>query len=894
MKTFRVSGKPTLKTVLIVPFVLQVSIAVGLTGYFSWRNGQKMVDSVAQQLSNEVTNQIHQHLTHYMQLPQTVTQFNTEAVQLGQVNWSRSRTIEQYLWRQMRQFKDLSPIAFGNEQGNIWAVDRTEDGSLVIRVRDASTQGEYRTYATNDQGDRTELLQVNTSFDPRSRPWYQKAIAANGLIWTDIYPYFSSAGLAISAARPFYDFESNQVIGVTNATVSLAQLNHFLRRINLSPSGQMFIVERSGNLVASSTLEDPFIIRPEQRPARLAMTASRDPLTRQTAQQLLKDFGTLAHIQRNQQLEFYIDGDRHFLQVAPFTDSYGLDWLIVVVIPESDFTAQLTANTQTTVMLCLLALVGAIAFGWVTTQGIAQPILQLCRASRAMADGQLDQQIDADSAIQELDVMAHSFNQMAEQLRQSFAKVKLALHESEEKFTKVFHSSPDPMVIATLESGRFSDVNDSTLKLLGFSRDEFIGHTAGELDIWEDGCDRDRYLQLLREQGWVRDYEMTFRCKSGQPKILLISADIIDLEGERRVISMGKDISDRKQAEAALWETNHLLQSILDSAPVAIYVKDLEGRYLIVNAQVEDNINISQDKILGKTDYELFSSDIAEQLQVNDQKVIASGSVVRQEEVISHEHGSYTFLSAKFPLYNSDGTLQGIGGISVDLTERKQAEDLIRASLEEKEVLLKEIHHRVKNNLQIVSSLLRLQARSIDDEKIQTLFQESQNRVQAMALIHKKLYGSKELAHIDFVSYVQSLADDLMDSYEVQPSSIQLMVDLEPVDLNIDIAISCGLIINELITNILKYAFPTEHGEIKIRGRVLLPAREVPPTVDPYYELSVCDNGIGLPDTFDIHQTTTLGLRLVSRLTRQLRGTIDIDRSNGTLIKITFPALRDK
>jgi two-component sensor histidine kinase/CheY-like chemotaxis protein len=213
--------------------------------------------------------------------------------------------------------------------------------------------------------------------------------------------------------------------------------------------------------------------------------------------------------------------------------------------------------------------------------------------------------------------------------------------------------------------------------------------------------------------------------------------------------------------------------------------------------------------------------------------------------------------------------------------ERKQSEDQIRAALKEKDVLIKEIHHRVKNNLQIISSLLKLQCQHIKDEEILGMFNDSRNRVKTMALIHEKLYRSKDLASIDFKGYTKDLLGDLYRSYGPNTRNIALKKDIEDVSLEVEAAIPCGLIINELVSNALKHAFPdNREGEINIKlcssdgGKI---------------ELTVNDNGIGIPKDIDIKNMESLGLRLVSILVEdQLKGKIKIDRSKGTKFQIEF------
>ena len=217
--------------------------------------------------------------------------------------------------------------------------------------------------------------------------------------------------------------------------------------------------------------------------------------------------------------------------------------------------------------------------------------------------------------------------------------------------------------------------------------------------------------------------------------------------------------------------------------------------------------------------------------------------------------------------------------LKAEITERKRAEGQIRASLREKEVLLQEIHHRVKNNLQVISSLLYLQAKNIQYEEAPLMFQDSQSRVRAMALVHEKLYQSQDQARVDFAEYLRSLANHLFRSYGVNTNVISLKVSVDDVFLGVDIAIPCGLILNELVSNSLKHAFPDGRaGEICIELRV----------ADGQLTLMVSDNGVGFSDDLDFRDTGSLGLQLVNTLVNQLEGTIELERSSGTAFKITF------
>ncbi len=215
----------------------------------------------------------------------------------------------------------------------------------------------------------------------------------------------------------------------------------------------------------------------------------------------------------------------------------------------------------------------------------------------------------------------------------------------------------------------------------------------------------------------------------------------------------------------------------------------------------------------------------------------------------------------------------------LDVTEQIQAEERLKASLEEKVVLLKEVHHRVKNNLQIISSLLNLQSDYLEDDRSRDIFKVSQNRIESMALIHEKLYQSKDLARINFAEYVQDLVDGLLSSYELNSSNISTNLDVDDSLLSLDAAIPCGLIINELVLNSLKHAFPTG-----TKGKICITLTKV----EGNLTLSVGDNGIGFPAEVDFQNTKSLGLQLVIALTNQLKGTVELKKDSGVEFKLTF------
>ncbi|WP_231551403.1 histidine kinase dimerization/phosphoacceptor domain -containing protein [Methanobacterium sp. SMA-27] len=244
-------------------------------------------------------------------------------------------------------------------------------------------------------------------------------------------------------------------------------------------------------------------------------------------------------------------------------------------------------------------------------------------------------------------------------------------------------------------------------------------------------------------------------------------------------------------------------------------------------------------------------------------------------------NGNKHWIENRFTLLKNDDE-RSILLIANDITESKKAEKEIKSSLKEKENLLREIHHRVKNNMQIISSLLNLQTKYVNDVEAIDILQESQNRVKSMAMIHEKIYQSNDLEEINFADYIQSLISNLFYTYNVDKNLVKSTFKIENITLNMETAVPCGLIISELISNSLKYAFPN-----KMQGKISVSLKSIEDT----YELVIKDNGIGLPEGLDLNNLKSLGLLLVKVLTEQIEGELIINSEKGTEFKILFKEL---
>jgi signal transduction histidine kinase len=420
-------GAP-LSLVLIVPFVLQIFAAVGIVGYLSFRNGQKAVNQLALELSNEVGDRVDQHLDSYLALPHNLSQIDVDALQSGLIDIRDFQRAGRYFWKQAEIYEDITFIGYYLDSGEGVGAQRWPPGHGVTIVEHNLEDGIDYTYATDDQGNRLEVLDTSEYFAPEDQ-WYIDAVEAGKPTWSEIYTAEGFEGyVAASASYPLFDRDQN-LIGAFSADFLLTDISNFLRGLDISPNGKVFLMERDGLLIGTST-ESPTYKVIEGETQRLRAVDSADPMIRALAQSLQAQLGNFESIQDYQQLTLVQDGRRQFVQVSPWKDEYGLDWLVVVTIPESDFMGQINANTRNTIALCLIALGVAVLLGIYTSSKITRPVYALNRASREIARGHLDQTVDI-RGIRELSALSQAFNQMASQLKSSFTALKQSKQELE-------------------------------------------------------------------------------------------------------------------------------------------------------------------------------------------------------------------------------------------------------------------------------------------------------------------------------------------------------------------------------------------------------------------------------------------------------------------------------
>jgi len=350
----------------------------------------------------------------------------------------------------------------------------------------------------------------------------------------------------------------------------------------------------------------------------------------------------------------------------------------------------------------------------------------------------------------------------------------------------------------------------------------------------------------------------------------------------RRALEDARLRREKRRADDAFLESVRRWATTFDAITDSICVLDAEGRAIQCNKAHLGFVNKTAADVMGQKCYEFVhgGDDYFDHCPFRRMQ-----DSLKHEEAEIFDRGRWLYVAAD-PIIGPDGALAGAVHIMSDITARKQAEEALKSSLAEKEILLREIHHRVKNNMQVMISLLNLQAQANPDPAVAALLKESQNRIRTMAIVHEKLYRSSDLSRIDFSDYIESLAVHLFQFYAADLRRIRLRRVTEAVSLDINSAIPCGLILNELISNALKYAFPGgRNGEILIEfGR----------RPDEQFALSVRDDGVGFPAGFDLNETKTLGLQIVKLLVGQIDGAIELRREGGTEFRIVFPELKFK
>lgn len=564
--------------------------------------------------------------------------------------------------------------------------------------------------------------------------------------------------------------------GVVAARVQMDILWNVVRDIHFGNSGQAYVINRSGRIIAHT---NPEIV--------INNTTLRER----------SEFTSMVSALNNEWYGSYTNFENE--RVVGYTCPIpGTDWLIVTELPMKEaFSATWRAILVLGAEAILLMFLVSYIMARFVRLRVVTPMSQLREGADQVGHGNLDHRIGM-TRKDEIGLLASAFDAMTGNLQQRNALVDAqtaALQLSESRYRAIVEDQTE-LICRSLPDGTLTFVNEAYCRYFDKQREDLIGHSFMTFIPEEDLPQVEAMLASLGHSNPVISFEHRVMAPDGSLRWHQWSNRVVLMDDGKvmEFASVGRDITERKHAEDELRSLNLMLE----------------------------------DRVRQRTD------DLS---RVNE-------------------------------------------SLRIEVNERKAAEEQVRASLQEKEVLLKEIHHRVKNNLQIISSLLNLQTHGIEDASTLQALRDSQTRVRSMALIHEKLYQSRSLARVDFGEYVKSLSADLFRTYRGYASGIQLDVQVEDISLHLDHAVSCGLILNELMTNALKYAFPEGKN-----GTIWVALYSTPEHV---FNLMVTDDGVGLPTNLDIPTAKSLGLQLINNLVKQLDATIKVETSGRTSFLISF------
>jgi len=674
------SGQLPLRVLFITTVIGQMIGAVGLVGYLSFRNGQKAVSDLALQLRRELSARIERELQGYFATPHEINRLNADAFARGDLDVLGGSRGESQLYQQMIVAPTVAFVYCGSAQnGEFFGVLRSpDDGSLQLSYGNVANQFLRDYYSLDVAGDRAFFLyQADRPFDARQRPWYQRAVAAERPVWTDIYIAFTTGLPNITAALPVYDRFGQRLLGVCATDVVLPEeFRAFLRNLEIGQSGQAFVIDRQGKLIANSN-DEPLMVGQGDQARSLLATESKTPLVRETAHYLLNQFGNFQAIQQSQQIEFQLDGKRQFLQVVPFRDRFGLDWLIVVVVPEADFMAQITANTRNTILLCLATAILAGVVGVLTSRRITRPILQISEASDRLTQGNLTQQIPP-SPIAEINTLAQSFNRMADKLQNSF----LSLRNSEVRNRALLSAIPDLMLEISAAGIYLDSLEAKTGTWLAAGQEERIGKSV--TDLLPEAIAR-QYLQAIQQVLQTGDPQIVEYQLQVGAESQFFEARVVPCKDETALFIV-RNITGRKRAEEALRFAEENYRSIFENALEGIFQSSPEGYFI--------NVNPALAKIYGydsPTEMMQSITNITEQLYVDPEKRIEFMELLKREITVKEfEYRCYckdhsiiwVQVDARAVKGRNDEVLY-YEGIVQDITERKLRENELRRQLEE-------------------------------------------------------------------------------------------------------------------------------------------------------------------------------------------------------------------
>jgi signal transduction histidine kinase/FixJ family two-component response regulator len=909
--------KISLFPLLIVPFVLQIVGITGLVGYLSYRNAQHTVADMSDRLTDEIGDRVLQKLETYLAIPHQINRLNLHALESQQIDRQNLSALHRHLIWQLLEYKSVSSILYGDEQGNFRLANR-DAPRLEAGIATAANPQKLYFYGIREDGAfQNYLYQLEgPQFDARHRLWYRQAKTKGQATWSDPFQIGVYRSLAINAALPFYDPQTQAFAGIFSVNMSLDSLGEFLQQLNLGQLGEAFIIDSQGLLIADSTAARSFQNRaaPQATPDYRRITPLESPnVTIQRAGRYLESqfrFNSLPD--RPSQYTFQAEGETYFLTLLPFRDRYGLDWRIGIIIPEREFTPYIQASTRQTLILMALAAIASALTALFAVRWIARPIQSLNQAAKAIALGNFESRVSVDR-FDEVGELAAAFNRMAAHLKQSFQD----LYDSEAKFSQLLNSVPVGVAV-------FDDRGE--LVVLNQVGEQLLGQQAAIAAI--------QFSQIL-------GIEQSLRGESIAIDKLVLAVDNHELFLEARAhpvfdeqnqiiyaIAAFADISQRLQIERLMAEYNSILE-----AQVAARTAELNRSEASLRAFIQaipdlilrvDRTGKRKDAILGKIHSVMPLGSLT--LNANIDETLPPDLVQKRLAAIAR-----AIATGKLQIYEYEIEIQG----EIHYEEAR----VIASGPDEAYLIIRDISNRKRAELKLEQAKeAAIAANRAKSEFLANMSHEIRTPMNAIIgfsdLLKTCSLDSQAQSYLEAIAssgkILLALIDDILDLSKIEAGKLQLeyetldilrlLWDIQQIftpkaiakhiELRVDIAktVPTAVIfdpvrLRQILLNIVGNAI-----KFTDQGRVTIAVRSEPLAGNPENKINLTfiieDTGIGIAaeqqeiifeafEQSDGQSTrkyggTGLGLAITKRLTQMLGGRITLESELGRGSTFTF------
>lgn len=679
------TGSIPLRVMLVVPFALQIIGTVGLVGWLSFQNSQQAVKNLVNQLMDKHHHVIADHLQEYMAEPHRINRLNADAIHLGQLNLQDFQGSGHHFWKQSQNF-NVTYIGGALPTGEFSGAGRWLPGQgTTIDERSARLKHRNYTYATDNQGNRKKVVYIY-GYDPREENWFSAAIQSRKPVWSAVFNWDDTPEiLSIDAGYPVYDAQ-NRLMAVLDTSLLLSDISKFLKNLDLSTAGSVSIIEPDGTMIASSRAEQPFNLV-NGKAERLNILNSRDPEIQAIAKYTQQKFGNFQNIKSKQVFSFEYQGQRQFLQIEPWRDEYGLNWLVAITIPESEFMAEIDQNNRNIMILCLLALVVSIGLGLLATEAIVRPVQHLIQKNIAIAVGNFTFPY-IPSAVCELDQLSKTSHAMAQRLQESLEKLELRvidgtqiLQKTERRYRSIFENSREG-IFQTMPNGNYITVNPALAYMYGYNSPADLIDNLGNVNrgLYVDQNRRKKFIEIIERDGSVMGFISQIKTKTG--KRVWISENVhrvCDDQGQLLYYEgTVQDITAQKRTEAIL--QRQLLAFEVVSEGIAILTNQ---KFIYVNpAHLELFGYRNTDDMLAKPLNLFYPPEENQHFAQEVFPILESQGHWQGEAIAMRQDGSLFVEELSLTLADNGDWVC----ICRDISERKKMQDNLEKSRHEAEV----------------------------------------------------------------------------------------------------------------------------------------------------------------------------------------------------------------